>query len=266
VRAGTYREWVKPPRGGTSEARRIVYRAAPGETVIIRGSERVTSWTPQHNGIWKLTLPDAFFGDYNPYKENIKGGWLLYGQEAHLGDVYLNGKSFQEKLALDGVVSTPMSFTIEGWPESTLLYANFGGADPNAEMTEINVRECVFFPVVKGLGFITIDGFTMQHAAANWACFRAFQRALLGTYYGKNWIIQNNHITDARCAGIVCGNDPSHENEAFVVEETGHHVVRNNTIQRCGQAGIHGFKGWAASIIENNLIEDINTKDDFAAT
>ena len=29
VRAGTYREWVQPPRGGDSESRRITYRAEP---------------------------------------------------------------------------------------------------------------------------------------------------------------------------------------------------------------------------------------------
>ena len=37
VHAGTYREWVRPPRGGESDSKRIVYRAAPGEKVIITG-------------------------------------------------------------------------------------------------------------------------------------------------------------------------------------------------------------------------------------
>lgn len=30
VHGGTYREWVKPPRGGQSENQRITYKAAPG--------------------------------------------------------------------------------------------------------------------------------------------------------------------------------------------------------------------------------------------
>ena len=33
VHQGTYRELVKPARGGTSETARIVYRAAPGEVI-----------------------------------------------------------------------------------------------------------------------------------------------------------------------------------------------------------------------------------------
>ena len=39
VHAGIYRERVTPPRGGTSDRKRIVYQAAPGEKVIITGSE-----------------------------------------------------------------------------------------------------------------------------------------------------------------------------------------------------------------------------------
>jgi len=35
VHEGTYREQVTPPRGGESDARRIVYQAAPGEKVEI---------------------------------------------------------------------------------------------------------------------------------------------------------------------------------------------------------------------------------------
>ena len=44
VHAGEYREWVKPARGGLSDQRRITYTAAPGEHVVIKGSERVTGW------------------------------------------------------------------------------------------------------------------------------------------------------------------------------------------------------------------------------
>ena len=39
VHRGTYRERINPPRGGTSNRKRIVYQAAPGEKVEIKGSE-----------------------------------------------------------------------------------------------------------------------------------------------------------------------------------------------------------------------------------
>ena len=51
VHGGTYREWLKPIHGGTSESNRIEYRAAPGETVLVKGSERVTTWTPSSAAI-----------------------------------------------------------------------------------------------------------------------------------------------------------------------------------------------------------------------
>ena len=50
VHAGTYREWVRPAQGGTSEPKRITYRAATGEQVLIKGSERITSWKPEGGG------------------------------------------------------------------------------------------------------------------------------------------------------------------------------------------------------------------------
>ncbi len=44
VHAGTYREWINPARGGDSETTRIIYQAAAGEEVYIKGSEVVTGW------------------------------------------------------------------------------------------------------------------------------------------------------------------------------------------------------------------------------
>jgi alpha-N-arabinofuranosidase len=44
IHKGVYRERVTPPRGGTSDANRIVYQAAPGERVEITGAEIMTGW------------------------------------------------------------------------------------------------------------------------------------------------------------------------------------------------------------------------------
>ena len=62
VHAGTYREWVKPRRGGTSEADRIVYCAADGERPVIKGSEVVDQWERTPEGVWKTVLPGRRFG------------------------------------------------------------------------------------------------------------------------------------------------------------------------------------------------------------
>ena len=77
VHAGEYREWVKPENGGSSEFERITYRAAEGEKVVIKGSERITCWENIEGTVWKAELPDSMFGDYNPYKD-----CLLYTSDA----------------------------------------------------------------------------------------------------------------------------------------------------------------------------------------
>src|SRR5690348_4286248 len=65
--AGEYREWVRPRRGGLSATRRITYQAAPGEHVVIKGSERVTGWEPEQGTVWRVSVPSALFGGWNPF-------------------------------------------------------------------------------------------------------------------------------------------------------------------------------------------------------
>ena len=66
VHKGVYRERVNPPRGGTSDPQRIVFRAAPGERVEIKGSEVVKGWVKVQGDVWKVDLPDSFFRGFNP--------------------------------------------------------------------------------------------------------------------------------------------------------------------------------------------------------
>jgi len=97
VHAGIYRERINPPRGGESHNMRIVYRAAAGETVEIKGSEVITGWQSIENGVWKVIIPNTFFKDYNPYKIHMTGDWLNEeGHWNHTGEVYLNDKFIGE--------------------------------------------------------------------------------------------------------------------------------------------------------------------------
>jgi len=262
VHGGTYREWVKPARGGADEARRIVYRAAPGAEVLVKGSERITSWTREATGIWKVELPNAFFGDYNPYALQVSGGWLNYGQWHHRGDVYLNGAALYEKQTVREVEDIEGTWFCRVEGDVTTIVANFGRANPNTELTEINVRESVFMPEITGLRYITIDGFHFLHAAANWAPPNLeLQMGAVGTRMGKHWIIENCTVTHARCVGIILGHAPGVNYDD--IDAYGDHIVRNNVIRRCGQAGIAGQKGATRSLICGNLIEDTNYRREF---
>ncbi|MEK7995797.1 MAG: right-handed parallel beta-helix repeat-containing protein, partial [Planctomycetota bacterium] len=262
VHAGTYREWVKPARGGSGEDQRITYRAAPGEEVIVKGSGRITSWTREAGGLWKVELPNSFFGQYNPYALNVSGGWLNYGQWHHRGDVYLNAEAFYEKQTLEEVGQAEQSWHCQVDNEVTIIRANFGRANPNTELAEINVRECIFMPEISGLKYITVSGFHFMHAAANWAPpGLELQTGAVGPRMGKHWIIENCTITNARAVGIILGQAPGVDYAD--IEAYGDHIVRNNVIRRCGEAGIAGQKGATRSLICGNFIEDTNYRKEF---
>lgn len=300
VHAGTYREWVNPPRGGESDDKRIVYRAAPGEKVEIKGSERITNWTKEKNGVWKVTIPNTFFGDYNPYIDLIYGDWFEgMGREHHTGEVFLNNKSLYEKETLDKV-QTPVpnekskdkegstyTWYCENDGVNTTIWANFHTYDPNKELVEISTRPTCFYPEKPGIDYLTIQGFHISQAATQWGAPTAEQIGMIATHWNKGWIIENNIISNSKCSGITLGkerktghnvwlNDTSLDGSLHYIEVTfntirngwnkeniGSHIVRNNEISHCEQTGICGSMGAAFSLIENNHIHDIWVKRQF---
>jgi hypothetical protein len=262
VHAGTYREWVRPPRGGTGEDQRITYRAAAGEEVLVKGSQRVTSWKAVAGGVWEAELPNETFGDYNPYALNLSGGWLEYGNWHHRGDVYLDGEAMLETKTPQEVNQRKGAWHGQAGERTTIIRANFGEAKPNDALTEINVRPCVFFPEITGLSYITVDGLHLMHSAENWQPPGLdTQMGTIGPRGGKHWLIQNCRVTNARCVGIVVGHAAGTNYDD--IDAFGDHVIRNNIVRRCGQAGIAGQAGATRCLVEGNLVEDTNYRKEF---
>ncbi len=283
VHAGVYRERVSPPRGGTSDRKRIVYQAAPGETVEIKGSEVITNWVKVGNDAWQVTLPDSFFGSFNPYSDLIHGDWFeARGREHHTGAVYLKGEWLTEAATLDEVLA-PMT-TRAVWfgrvdSQNTTIWAQFKGINPNEQFVEINVRQTVFYPEQTGINYITVRGFTLENAATPWAPPTAEQIGLIGTHWSKGWIIESNVVCYSTCSGITLGkygdqwdNTSANTAEGYVRtiqlaltngwsrENIGHHIVRNNVISHCEQAGIVGSLGAAFSTVTGNTLHDIHVR------
>ena len=191
VHEGVYREWVSPVNGGMSAYQRITYEAAEGEKVVIKGSEKVEHWEKVEGAVWKAVVSNEIFGDYNPFMLPLEGDWLLYPENytLHLGDVYMNGQSFYEAQSLKEVKNPkerrtgynppwtnheePIRYpeqTLYVWyaevrSETTTIYANFQGQDPNKELVEINVRPYCFYPKETGVNYIMVRGFEMAQAA-----------------------------------------------------------------------------------------------------
>ena len=287
VHEGVYRERINPPRGGTSDKRRIVYRSASGEKVGIKGSEVIKEWVKVRNDTWKVILPNSFFGTFNPYSDPIHGDWFNpINREHHTGAVYLNGDWLPEASKIDDVlkpIEKNASWYGQVDKENTTIWAQFKGVNPNENLVEINVRQAIFYPAKQGINFITVCGFTMQQAATPWAPPTAEQIGLIGTHWSKGWIIENNVISHSRCSGIALGKhgdefDNSSGNSAGGYVKTieralkkgwdskniGHHIVRNNEISHCEQTGIVGSMGAVFSTITGNNIHDIHVQQLFS--
>ena len=286
VHAGTYREWVNPPRGGKSHTNRIVYKAASGERVEIKGSEIVTGWIHIEGDVWKTRLSNSFFGDFNPFSDLIKGDWFDdKNRQHHTGTVYLNGEWMDEAEKLEDVFNpvseNPMWFALVD-DKNTTIHAKFKGVNPNEHLVEVNVRQKVFYPDQIGRNYITVCGFIMCHAATPWAPPTAEQIGLIGTHWSKGWVIENNVISHSRCSGLTLGKygdewdnyaatadaynkaiDRALEN-GWNKETVGGHLVRNNHISHCEMGGIIGSLGAIGSTISGNTIHDIHVRQLFS--
>jgi alpha-N-arabinofuranosidase len=257
VHAGTYREWVNPARGGTAQMP-ITYQGAMGEDVYLKGSNQLTSWELDAGQVWKVVVPNSTFGTFNPYSAVFSGDYMTAGANYHQGNVYLNGKPYSEVLSQGEVGTTADTWYAEVAGDSTTIWANFGTAKPNTELAEINVRKSAFFPSTIGLDYIVIRGFHVSHGATNWAPPTAHpQEGLIMMNFGLGWVIENNYISDAKTVCVSGGLGSANAGQG--IDQVGNHVIRHNTIERCGQAGIAGSHGMVASLVEGNLIQDINT-------
>jgi len=283
VHEGIYRERINPLHGGQSDQKRITYQAAPGEKIFIKGSEVIKGWQKVQDDTWKTVIPNSFFGDFNPYSDLIRGDWFNpKKRNHHTGAVYLNNHWLTEAAKLDDVLKpitdTPLWFG-QVDETNTTIWAQFKGVNPNEAEVEINVRRTVFYPDKPGVNFITVRGFTMMHAATPWAPPTAEQIGLIGTHWSKGWIIENNDIRYSTCVGVTLGkygdqwdNTSQNTAEGYVKtieralengwskENIGHHVVRNNTISHCEQAGVVGSMGAVFSTITGNVIHDIHIR------
>lgn len=282
VHAGTYRERIDPPRGGTSNTTRITYQAAEREKVEVLGSEEITNWQCIDENIWRAIVPNETFGGFNPYRDLISGDWFNdHNREHHTGCVYIDNEWLVEATSRDALA--PMHWFAEVDDSETTFWTNFGDRDPNSSKIEINVRPTVFYPSQTGINFITVSGLHMRHAATNWAPPTAEQIGLIGTNWSKGWIIENNSISHSRCVGITLGKhgdayDNTSADSAIGYIETierareygwhcdviGSHLVRNNHISHCEQAGIVGSLGAIFSEIIENTIHDIYQQKIFA--
>ncbi len=161
IASGTYRECVRPARGGTSPSKMISYEAAPGAKVVIKGSEvlrggwvqgSISGGGPGAGGrgggpaeppvaTWRYEFSAALFPDaYQPFAlPSIMGSWSWLDPRVvdigpflrRRGLVFVDGKPLepveqQRELAAPRLQPFP-DFTVPAQPQNGLPPRRRGG-------------------------------------------------------------------------------------------------------------------------------------------
>ncbi len=293
VAPGVYREYVDPVNAGTEDAR-IVYRSEVPLGAVITGAEELKGWTKYEGNVWTARVDNGVFGAYNPYTTFVCGDWYFAPTVRHTGAVYLNDRMLYETVTLEECIrgeADPCAWndvdsTYKWYTEqdgnTTVLYANFQGKDPNQEKIEINVRRNCFMPSKNGVNYITVSGFDINKAATTWAPPAAYQDGMIGPHWSKGWIIEDCVISNSKCCGISLGKYRDPENDMYfytkhvksptqmerdavcrgqyhgwLKENVGSHIIRRCEVHHCEQTGIVGRMGGVFSTIEDCHIHHI---------
>lgn len=287
VQSGVYRERVDPQRGGFSEDERIVFEAAEPGTVTITGSEPLIGWERVDGDIWETSVDNAIFGAFNPFATKMTGDWFNdRGRDHNLGVLFLDDVAMVEAEEIGNlgelIAGRPQFFATVGDARTTFRI-HAPDIDPNEASVEATARKAAFYPNRPGIDWITVRGFKLRNTATPWSPPTAEQVGTIGTHWGKGWVIENNEISGSRSAAVTLGkygdefDNKSESAQAYVDaifraldegdwhrDNVGSHVVRNNIVRDCEQAGIVGSMGSAFSTIENNVIYNMNRVSAFA--
>ena len=211
VHEGVYRERINPPRGGESDAKRIVYQAAPGEKVEIKGSESVKNWVKVagrclESDPAQLVLRQLQSLQRPDPRRLVRSQGPPASHRRRLSQRRLADRGGQAgRRAATRAGSRRRSGSARWTTTNTTIWAQFKGVDPNEQLVEINVRQTVFYPDKTGINYITVRGFTLRNAATPWAPPTAEQIGLIGTHWSKGWIIENNVISHSDLLGHRAG-------------------------------------------------------------
>ena len=273
VHRGTYRECVRPARGGTGSKKMIAYEAAPGQEVRITGS---MVWKPEVRPSegWSLgksdtskvlmaDLPAEWFIGYNPFMANnmsaefttFTSDWSAdekLRMQLRRGMVYADGKPLRQVFRVTELAKTDGAFWVED-PGLRIHFRLPGDAVPKTATLEVTAREQCFAPLERGLGYVRVSGFIFEHAADG---VPVPQRAMLSTARGHHWIIENNTVRWANSTGIDVGNESWHAAKPEG-RPVGHHIVRRNRVSDCGVCGMAGVGHVDGTLVEDNVVERV---------
>ena len=273
IRAGLYRECVRPRRGGSGPDRMISYEAFGDGPVVIRASEAVTDFVPStgwrlrglHQGgdvsgvrVWAHRLDPDLFRGYNPFcAVNILHDRLFIEYDKtdmtpylnRRGCVFCDGKPLVQVPLYHQMAERDNTYWVEHNGQ-TVHFRLAGDEDPAGHLIEVTVREQCFAPDRPFLNYIRVKGITFEHAATG---APVPQRGAVSAFRGHHWIIEDCDVNWSNTVAIDVGNECWHHTHR-PDEVIGHSVIRGCRIRDAGVCGIAGLFA-EEMLIEDNLIE-----------
>jgi len=255
IHEGVYREEVRPFLGGTSYDRMVTYRTAEGERPVLKGSDLwQPEWKSEGDRLWSAPYQRHAWDEPEKWPSPEKGAMHRAEQ------VFVDGKLLVHVDTMRELSETPGTMFTDD--EAGRLWVHFRDDRAPAEhVIERSVRQQVFAPAVRGLGYLRVQGLAMLHAAApesNGADWRVIgHRAMLSVRAGHHWIIEDNVIEWGNAQGMDVGGEGFSQDLAqqprVTDEPAGWHQVRRNSVNYHGVAGIVGWNsGENHLLLENN--------------
>ncbi|HVT72401.1 MAG TPA: right-handed parallel beta-helix repeat-containing protein [Lacunisphaera sp.] len=295
IAAGVYREFVQPARGGTGPGAMISYEAAPGATVVLKGSAVVTGWKPgtgwnygidpatkQPVKAWELRLdPGLFPNGYNPFEvDNVIGNryWINYAKDNMANYFRRRGLVFVDGRPLEPVESPmnlagPSPRSLNFWSDVrwTPLFEEFSPyagkvwIEPNG-MT-LHIRLANDDDPAKH----TIEITTQEQVFAPVERYQGYIRVKGITFQhaGNGFPVPQRGMVSTNRGHHFIFEDDVFEwansvgldigNEDWAASRppvpVGFDVIRGNTFRYCGIEGLGGTGGPDTVLVEKNLFE-----------
>ena len=277
VHAGVYRECVRPARGGAGPEAMIWYQATPGDEVVVKGSEPwQPTWRPSEGWladrpdrprVWMADLPAEWFAGCNPFAaRNISGGYFGFNRIQsdwrrdeidrmlrRCGMIFLDGLPLEQVGHPGHLRQKAGAFWVE--QPGLRIHLRLGDdGDPNGRTFEVTTREQVFVPQRRGTGYIRVSGLAFEHAGdpvpSPW-------RAMVSTWRGHHWIIEDCRLRWAHAVGVDVGNEALGAEMPPDERRWTRHVIRRNRVSDCGIGGIAAVDANWGTLVEDNLVERI---------
>ncbi len=284
--SGIYRESFRPVNSGSGPEGMISYEAAPGERVVVKGSNifsvkwkqkmvltdelpddsNIFTWSRK---IWYCEIPDSFFDpQYNPFKlknvEAIEHEDMPWARQIKdkaplkltRGLIFQNGKRLTPLANNDDLRLVEGSFFIDH--DTNILYMHpYDNKDPNTDLFEVGTKENIVKPMQIGLSYIKIQGLCFEHCANSLVRTGSGAVTALG---GHHWIIENNTIRQNNGSGLEFGYFAFEEKSPDPLniqprtdENPGGMIIRGNEVYQCGTAGMRSFIVHEGFVIGNHI-------------